>query len=115
MSKPSLREPFASLEAELVVTMTAGLHEWRSDLDYPQSYSDLSGCIRAVLRKFDVKLRPIPLERRDIEERDEVCPICRKNIHDTGNPELATLTTIQRFDDTRQTYAHLACVNRPKE
>jgi hypothetical protein len=109
MAKSFLREPYATLESDLLATMRAGLHEWRPDLDYPQSASDMQGGIRAVLRKYDVKLREIPLDRAEINEREEVCPICRKPI----DGEHAT--TIQRFDDTRQTYAHMKCVSRSPE
>ena len=110
MPKPFLREPYATLASELIQTMTAGLHEWRSDLDYPESGSDWRACIDAVLRKFDVKLRPLPLETKDIWEPEEVCPVCRKSVVNTGE----VLTIIQRFDETKSIYAHKKCINRPE-
>ena len=106
MAKPHLREPYASLESDLLTTLRAGLQEWRPDLDYPQSASDMQGAVRAVLRKYDVKLRPVPLDRDEINEPPETCPVCREPIRGE------TATDIQRFDETRQTYAHLRCVNR---
>jgi hypothetical protein len=112
MPKPSLREPFATLTKDMMETMIAGLHEWRPDLDYPESHSDLRGCIDALLRKYDIKLRPVPLDRKDIWEPPEVCPVCRIPI-DQG-PSANYVTTIQRFDDTGSTSAHAACVVRPK-
>lgn len=111
MPKPSLREPYASLFVDLAETMIGGLHEWRSDLSYPESHSDLRACLDAVFRKYDIKLRPVPLERKDIWAREDVCPVCQKSVEDTSE----TLTLIQRFDDTASRYAHLKCVNKPKE
>lgn len=59
MPKPQLREPHATLESELITTLLAGLKEWRPDLDYPESYSDMQACARAALRMFEIKRRPI--------------------------------------------------------
>ena len=39
--------------------MLAGLKEWRPDLEYPESFSDMQGCARAVLRMFEIKRRAI--------------------------------------------------------
>ncbi len=61
MPKPSIIEPYASIEDELIQTMTAGLKEWRSDLNYPESYSDWQGCVRALFRRFEVTRRPLDL------------------------------------------------------
>jgi hypothetical protein len=108
MPKPSLREPYASIASDLMATMVAGLKEWRHDLDYPQSHSDLRGCIDAVLRKYEVKLRPVPLDRSEIWEPPETCPVCRLPI-DQG-PSASHCVTIQRFDETRSTLAHAGCV-----
>jgi hypothetical protein len=111
MPKPHLREPYATLASDLMETMIAGLHEWRSDLSYPESHSDLRGCIDAVLRKFDVKLRPVPLDRSEIWEKPETCPVCKLPL-DQG-PSASHVTQIQRFDETRSTYAHMGCIKRP--
>src|SRR5690348_7405608 len=106
MPKPFLREPYASLESDIAATMIAGLKEWRRDLNYPESHSDLQGCIRALLRKYEVKLRAIPLDRKEITELPEVCPVCQKSVENDH------VTTLKRFDETRQTYAHMKCVNK---
>lgn len=66
MSKPTLAEPYRQLEGEVIDTLLAGHHEWRSDLAYPESYSDMAGAFRALIRKYDVKLRPVPLDRAEI-------------------------------------------------
>jgi len=113
MPKPSLREPYATLAADLATTMIAGLHEWRADLSYPESHSDLRGCIDAVLRKYEVKLRDVPLDRSEIWEAPETCPVCQLPL-DLG-PSASHVTRIQRFDETRSTYAHIKCINRPEQ
>ena len=110
MPKPSLREPYFTLEGDLIDTMIGGLHEWRSDLGYPESHSDMAGCIRAVLRKYDVKLRAVPLDREQIEEPDPLCPICTNTLH-TGE----TLTSLHMPDVRGEHLAHHKCVNRNKE
>ena len=62
MAKPTLKEPYRTLEKEIIDTMIAGLHEWRPDLNYPQSHSDMQGCVRALLRMFYVNRHPISVE-----------------------------------------------------
>lgn len=55
MSKPTLIKEQEILEREIIATLIAGLKEWRSDLDYPQSFSDMQACVRGLMRMFDVK------------------------------------------------------------
>lgn len=62
MPKPGLSPPFDLLEEQVIGTLLAGLKEWRSDLDYPESYSDMQACARALFRMFDVQRRPIAIE-----------------------------------------------------
>ncbi len=62
MAKASLAEPFFTLEHEIVETLIAGHKEWRPDLAYPESYSDMQGAVRGLLRMFDVKRLPISRE-----------------------------------------------------
>ena len=71
MPKPRLKEPYRTLEHEIAETMKAGLHEWRPDLSYPESMSDLQGCIRGLLKMFDVKRRPLGLSDKDIEDPND--------------------------------------------
>lgn len=61
MPKPRLIEPYASLLRDGVETMTAGLHEWRPDLNYPESHSDWQACFQAFFRRYEVKRRPLDL------------------------------------------------------
>lgn len=99
MSKRQLAPPLDSLEKDLIETLLAGLNEWRPDLRYPESHSDMQGCVRALLKMYEVKRRPIGLSslpyhcdtcndkgkiisfpeqgRRDII-KEEYCPDCKK-------------------------------------
>lgn len=102
MSKPSLISSDSQLESQIIETLLAGHHEWRPDLHYPESHSDMQGAVRALLRMFDVKRRPvaIPLKYvchncRGAETLVEVdtagtvlrhvtCPECRGRGHTEG-------------------------------
>jgi len=43
MAKRSLRRDLSILEGEIIDTLIAGHKEWRPDLRFPQSYSDMQG------------------------------------------------------------------------
>lgn len=62
MPKPTLKEPLHSLEHEMIETFLAGHHLYRPDLSYPESHSDMQGGIRALLRMFDIKRRPLAVD-----------------------------------------------------
>jgi hypothetical protein len=66
MPKPSLKEPYATLESEIIETFIAGHHEWRPDLSYPESHSDMCGGARALMRMFEIKRRPIAISVKDM-------------------------------------------------
>lgn len=68
MPKRSLAEPFSTLESEIIETLIAGHKEWRPDLGYPESHSDMQGAVRGLLRMFDVKRRPIAIELKYKED-----------------------------------------------
>lgn len=68
MPKPLLKEPNQTKAYQIIETMLAGLHEWRSDLDYPQSHSDMMGCVHALLKMYKVERRPIAI-KLEYEER----------------------------------------------
>ena len=71
MAKPTLKPDFQKLESELIQTFLAGHHLWRPGLSYPESHSDMSGGMRAILKRFEIKPREIPLDWKDlIEDRD---------------------------------------------
>lgn len=62
MPKPPLREPFHTLEGQVIETMLAGLAKYRPDLRYPASHSDMMACARGLLRMFEVRRRPLAIE-----------------------------------------------------
>jgi len=62
MPKCDLKEPFRTLEDQIIKTLVAGHKEWRPDLDYPESYSDMQGAVRGLLRMFDVQRLPVSRE-----------------------------------------------------
>ncbi|RLI51121.1 MAG: hypothetical protein DRP09_19520 [Candidatus Thorarchaeota archaeon] len=70
MSKPTLKEPYRTLEHQVVETMMAAYKAW--GLEFPKSYSDYQACARALIEMFDIKRRPlafkIPLERDDEQQ-----------------------------------------------
>jgi hypothetical protein len=51
---------------ELLAAMVVGLHEWRPDLDFPESYSDLLACAFEVLARFDIQPRETPFRVKDM-------------------------------------------------
>ena len=69
MPKPELIKSDAILESQIIKTLLAGLHEWRPDLNYPESHSDMQACVRGLLRMFHVERRPLTEPLR-IECRD---------------------------------------------
>lgn len=77
MSKRQLAEPLHTLEKQIIETLFASHHEWRKDLAYPESYSDMQGAVRGLLRMFEVKRLPIareleyPVLAPDAEERSD--------------------------------------------
>lgn len=62
MPKPRLTEQNQILESQMIETFLAGHHEYRPDLAYPESHSDMAGGVRALLRRFEVKMRPLDVE-----------------------------------------------------
>ena len=61
MPKPDLIPEQAILETQMIETMLAGLHNWRPDLGYPESHSDLQACARGLMAMFEIKRRPLPV------------------------------------------------------
>lgn len=45
----------------MIATFLAGHHAWPS-LSYPESHSDMSDGMRALLRRYEVKERPLDIE-----------------------------------------------------
>lgn len=97
-----LREPYEALSQEIMKTLKGDHGE------FPLDYHALWRGIYGMLRKFDIELRATPLDMKDINELPQVCPVCRKELG-------SHVATLQRFDETRQTYAHPECINYPKQ
>lgn len=57
MSKPALKPEYRLLESELIQTAQSGLQRYRPDLDYPESYSDMQACVRAIMQRFELTFR----------------------------------------------------------
>lgn len=73
MAKPELRPPFDTLTREIIETFLAGHHEWRPDLAYPQSHSDMLGGAMALVRMFEITRRPVALDRKEIRQEVPKC------------------------------------------
>ena len=58
MAKPILAEPLHTLEQDIIKTLLQGHHDYRPDLPYPESYSDMQAAVRELLRTFEVVRRP---------------------------------------------------------
>lgn len=101
MPKPSLAEPYATLELEVIETLLAGLHEWRSDLSYPESHSDMQGAVRALFRMFEVKRRPVAMPVKEmLAEQYKNCPCgnCQKMTYERAT-EIRDKIEELRFTD----------------
>jgi hypothetical protein len=66
MSKPRLKPEYAMLECDIIDTLLGGLKEWRPDLSYPESHSDMQGCVRALLRMYQVKRRALAFSEDEL-------------------------------------------------
>lgn len=70
MPKPRMTPELEVLEREIVSTLMAGHKQFRPDLHYPESHSDMQAAVRNLLRMFNV-------ERRDTPRYLEMpCPGC---------------------------------------
>lgn len=105
MPKPPLKAKFSRLEDDIIETLIAGHQQYRPDLPYPQSHSDLSGGVRALMRRFDIKPRAIPLDTDEMLQQERKCVVCGK----TDNTMWRTLA-IHRDEDGQEAYAHADCV-----
>lgn len=61
MPKPSLVKEDEILEGQIIETLVAGLHEWRPDLNYPLSHSDMQACVRGLMKMYEIKRLPLPI------------------------------------------------------
>lgn len=70
MPKPILEPQSQQLLSDMTETFLAGHHEWRPDLAYPQSHSDVHGGIMALMKVYEIKRRPLAVELK-LDEGDE--------------------------------------------
>lgn len=62
MSKRLLSPELQALENQIIETLIAGHKEWRPDLAYPESHSDMQAAVRGLLRMFKVERLPLARE-----------------------------------------------------
>ncbi len=62
MAKYQLAAPFDELERDIIETLIAGHREYRPDLSYPESHSDMQAAVRGLLRMYDVRRLPLARE-----------------------------------------------------
>jgi hypothetical protein len=62
MAKAILSPDLHRLEADIIETLIAGHKQWRPDLAYPESHSDMQGAVRALLRMYKIERRPIAVD-----------------------------------------------------
>lgn len=62
MPKPRLLPELEILESQIIESMIAGLHNWRADLQYPESHSDMQACVRGLLFMFAVQRSALPIK-----------------------------------------------------
>jgi hypothetical protein len=69
MPKRRLADDQARLASDIIDTLLAGHRQYRPDLPYPQSHSDMDGAVRGLLEMYEVKRRPLsqPLRYADEE------------------------------------------------
>jgi len=65
------------LECDIMDTLKAGLQRSRSDLSYPESASDMTWAIQALMEMFKIERRPVPLRIRWTHEEPRWCDSCR--------------------------------------
>lgn len=81
MPKSDLTPEDRILEKELIETFLAGHKQYRPDLAYPESHSDMQGGMRAVMEHFEITRRPIA---RQLKAH---CDICGGSKRVLKNPE----------------------------
>ena len=64
MPKAPLKEEDRILESQMIATMLESFHNWRPDLNYPESHSDMESCVRGLMRMFEIKRRPLVVPLR---------------------------------------------------
>lgn len=95
MAKSRLKAELDKLESDIIETLLAGHHEWRPDLAYPESHSDMQGAVRGLLRMFEVKRRPVAIE---LEYHDEAPIILARHFRAEWQREVSEGKTQASFE-----------------
>lgn len=95
MAKRSLRYDLAKLESDIIATLIAGHHEWRPDLAYPESHSDMQAAVRGLLRMFKIERRPVAVE---LECHDEAPEMLARHFRSEWKAEVAAGKTSSSFE-----------------
>ncbi len=81
--KPQLSD--SRFAPELLEAMVHGLHDWRPDLDFPESHSDMEACALQILARFSIVPRVTSFRAEDMTwPRD---PTAHGTVPSGGNPE----------------------------
>lgn len=62
MPKPTLLPEYEKLAHDIVETFMAGHKQYRNDLPYPQSHSDMMAGAHALIQMFEIKRRPLAID-----------------------------------------------------
>jgi hypothetical protein len=62
MPKPTLKPEYQQLCHDIIETFVAGHKQYRPDLAYPESHSDMMAGAHALIQMFDIKRRPIAID-----------------------------------------------------
>ena len=90
-----LREPFRTLIDDLAASLlTNGMPESRSDMEWG---------LEAIVRKYEIKLRAIPLDREEVQVPPSTCPVCRK-------PNGEAVKHIGRDSAGEEIHCHMDCI-----
>ena len=95
MAKSRLKAELAHLESDIIETLLAGHHEYRADLAYPESHSDMQGAVRALLRMFKVERRPVAV---DLEYHDDAPDMLARHFRSEWQAEVAAGKTNVSFE-----------------
>lgn len=95
MAKSRLKAELEQLEADIIETLLAGHHQWRADLAYPESHSDMQGAVRGLLRMYEIKRRPVAV---DLEYHDEAPEMLARHFRSEWQREVAEGKTNVSFE-----------------
>ena len=78
------------------------LIETLKERGFPESVSDLQWAVESIIRKYDMRLRPTPLDRDEVRMPNN-CPVCRRQ--NDGSVKL-----IGRDSVGEEIHCHMGCI-----